>query len=139
MPQDQLEVMPEDDWYGEEVATFGDRLAAAREAGGLKRGEFAKRLGVKKSTIAAWEDDLGEPRANRLSMLAGVLNVSMMWLINGDGEGVTETDFDDGDITAILAELRTLRADMTRKAEQVGRLEKRLRQIMKDMRFDGTA
>lgn len=128
-----------EEWYSDDAATFGDRVAAAREQAGMTQKELAKRLGVRAATLRSWEEDRNEPRANRLSMLAGVLNVSMMWLINGDGEGVTETEFDDGDITAILAELRTLRADMTRKAEQVGRLEKRLRQIMKDMRFDGTA
>ncbi|WP_247742686.1 helix-turn-helix transcriptional regulator [Shimia sp. R9_1] len=130
MPQDQLEVMPEDDWYGEEVATFGDRLAAAREAGGLKRGEFAKRLGVKKSTIAAWEDDLGEPRANRLSMMAGLLNVSVGWLLTGEGDGVDmseEGESPEADLLAILKEIRDIRARMKNDLDRLARLEKTLR------------
>ena len=128
-----------EEWYGEDAATFGDRVAAAREQAGMTQKELSKRLGIKLATLRSWEEDRNEPRANRLSMLAGLLNVSMMWLINGDGEGLTEVEFDDGDMNAVLAELRTLRMDLTRKAEQAGRLEKRLRQIMKDMRFDGTA
>ena len=61
----------ENDWYGPESATFGDRLAGAREAAGMTQAELARRLGVKKATIADWENDLSEPRANRLSMMAG--------------------------------------------------------------------
>lgn len=66
------------DWYGPDVATFGDRVAAARENAQMTQAALAKRLGVKHATLRAWEDDLSEPRANRLSMLAGILGVSMM-------------------------------------------------------------
>lgn len=118
------------DWYGPDVATFGDRVAAARENAQMTQAALAKRLGVKHSTLRAWEDDLSEPRANRLSMLAGILGVSMMWLINGEGEGLEAPDAGQSSSeTAIdvLTELRDLRADMLKRAEQLGRLEKRLR------------
>lgn len=130
MPQDHLEVMPEDDWYGEDVATFGDRLAAAREAAGLKRGEFAKRLGVKKATIAAWEDDLSEPRANRLSMMAGLLNVSVGWLLTGEGMGVEMSDEENApaeDLRSLLYEIRDIRTRMKSDLDRLARLEKALR------------
>lgn len=123
----------ETDWYGPEAATFGDRLAAAREAAGMTQGVLAKRLGVRLATLRAWEDDHSEPRANRLSMLAGLLNVSMMWLINGEGEGLDapgEEGLDQGDLAEILAEVRKLRTEMHQKAEQMGRLEKRMRRLM---------
>ncbi|MEL6806783.1 MAG: helix-turn-helix transcriptional regulator [Pseudomonadota bacterium] len=118
------------DWYSADAATFGDRVAAAREAAGMTQKELAKRLGVRLATMRAWEDDLSEPRANRLSMMAGLLNVSMMWLINGEGEGLTgpvEARPMTDETRNILTELRDLRADMLMRAEQVGRLEKRLR------------
>ena len=102
-----------DDWYSEERATFGDRLAAAREAAELSQKNLAKRLGVKAKTVAAWENDLSEPRANRLQMLAGLLNVSLMWLLNGEGEGVAppgdEAPRSSDDARAILLEMRELR------------------------------
>jgi len=124
-----------DDWYSPEAATFGDRVAAAREQAGLKQKELARRLGVRTSTVRNWEEDLSEPRANRLSMMAGLLNVSMMWLINGQGEGV-EGPPDTGEMTpdmrTILNELRDMRADMVARTEQMARLEKRLRQIMSE-------
>jgi len=121
------------DWYSADAATFGDRVAAAREAAGMTQKELAKRLGVRLATMRSWEDDLSEPRANRLSMMAGLLNVSMMWLINGEGEGLVgpvDTSPMTDETRNILTELRDLRADMLMRAEQVGRLEKRLRATM---------
>lgn len=124
--------MPEQDfdWYGPDAATFGDRLAGAREAGGMTQSQLARRLGVKKSTLAAWEDDLSEPRANRLSMLAGILNVSIIWLLTGEGEGPVAPDElpeSGGDMTAALAELRAVRGELRNASERLARLEKRLR------------
>lgn len=122
-----------EDWYGPDHATFGDRLAVAREQAGMTQGALAKRLGVRKSTLRAWENDMSEPRANRLSILAGLLGVSIMWLINGEGEGVEGPDEDAsnfGEMTDILAEVRYLRAEMHKKAEQMGRLEKRMRRMI---------
>ncbi|MCE8510301.1 helix-turn-helix transcriptional regulator [Ruegeria pomeroyi] len=123
----------ETDWYGPEAATFGDRLAAAREAADMTQAQLARRLGVKKSTISGWENDLSEPRANRLSMLAGLLNVSIVWLITGEGQGgeaLTETDETARDMAALLTELRSLRADLQASGQRAARLEKQLRQIM---------
>ncbi|MDB9945263.1 helix-turn-helix domain-containing protein [Ascidiaceihabitans sp.] len=123
------------DWYSQDAATFGDRVAAAREQSGLTQKDLARRLGVRTSTVRNWEDDLSEPRANRLSMMAGLLNVSMMWLINGKGEGM-DSPPDNGEVTpdmrAILNELREMRADMVARAEQMARLEKRLRLVMSE-------
>lgn len=123
------------DWYGPDAATFGDRLAAAREQAGMTQAQLARRIGVRVSTLRGWEDDHSEPRANRLSMLAGLLNVSMMWLINGEGEGISAPDGDTSgpdaaNVAEVMAELRALRTDLLRKAETVGRLEKRMRRLM---------
>ena len=129
-PQDETS-----DWYSQDAATFGDRVAAAREQSGLTQKDLARRLGVRTSTVRNWEDDLSEPRANRLSMMAGLLNVSMMWLINGKGEGM-DSPPDTGEVTpdmrAILNELREMRADMAARAGQMARLEKRLRLVMSE-------
>lgn len=118
------------EWFSEEQATFGDRLAAAREAAGLNVAGLARRLGVREKTIRAWEDDLSEPRANRLQMLAGLLNVSIMWLLTGHGEGVSppEEDVQPHDMDAVLTDIRLMRAEMGRMENRLGLLEKRLRQ-----------
>ena len=123
-----------EDWYASDVATFGDRVAAARENADMTQAALAKRLGIKQSTLRGWEDDLSEPRANRLSMLAGLLNVSMMWLITGEGEGVDAPEAGETarrvDLEEVLADMRALRSDLLKKAETVGKLEKRIRRLM---------
>ncbi|MEQ6247372.1 helix-turn-helix transcriptional regulator [Sulfitobacter sp. HNIBRBA3233] len=122
------------DWYSPEVATFGDRVAAAREAAQMDQSALARRLGVRTATLQGWENDTSEPRANRLATLAGVLNVSMMWLINGEGEGLDapadQTVLPDG-AEDLLAELNKIRLEMTASSKRLGQLEKRLRQMMK--------
>ncbi|WP_372840913.1 multiprotein-bridging factor 1 family protein [Phaeovulum sp.] len=78
-----------EEWFSSDVATMGDRLAAARDTAGLTQKALASRLGIKLSTVQAWEEDRSEPRSNRLQMLAGMLNVSLMWLLTGQGDGLT--------------------------------------------------
>lgn len=121
-------------WYSEAAATFGDRLAGARDALGLSQGQFARHLGVKEKTILAWEQDLAEPRANKLQMMSGVLNVSMRWLLTGEGDGLAEPDAValPADVSRLLAEMREMRGQASALAERIGRLEKRLRATLKE-------
>ncbi|MEM1072896.1 MAG: helix-turn-helix transcriptional regulator [Pseudomonadota bacterium] len=130
------------DWYGPETATFGDRLAAAREMAEMSQTELARRLGVRVATLRAWENDLSEPRANRLSMMAGLLNVSMMWLINGQGDGLdapVEEVALPASASDILNDLRDLRTDLIQRVEQLGRLEKKLRTALREEADDRAA
>ncbi|WP_372893740.1 helix-turn-helix domain-containing protein [Rhodosalinus sp.] len=117
-------------WYGPEVATFGDRVAAARERAAMTQAQLARRLGVKLSTLRGWEDDLSEPRANRLSMMAGILNVSIMWLLTGEGDGLDGPE-DVAEVPAevgrILASMRELRTELKSASDRLARLEKQLR------------
>ena len=115
---------PQDDgWFDPQSTTFGDRLAGAREASSLSQGELAKRLGVRMQTLRAWENDLSEPRANRVQMLSGLLNVSLVWLLTGEGDGPAP-----GSATAdIVHEVRRLRHDAVRLSERLAVLEGRLR------------
>ncbi|MDG1069625.1 MAG: helix-turn-helix domain-containing protein [Sulfitobacter sp.] len=127
------------DWYAPDAATFGDRVAAARDAAGMDQAALARRLGIRQATLRAWENDLSEPRANRLSMLAGLLNVSMMWLINGEGEGLegqAEPSILPQDAAALLDEMRGLRMEMTQNTKHLARLEKRLRAMLMEPKDD---
>ncbi|MDO6589146.1 transcriptional regulator [Loktanella sp. D2R18] len=124
-----------DDWFGEEAATFGDRLAGAREAAGLKQKTLASRLGVKTSVIEGWENDTKEPRANRLQMLSGLLGVSLSWLLTGEGEGPDapeDATLISSDLIDLLSEIRLLRSQMSQSAKKLGQLEKRLRTAIKE-------
>lgn len=121
------------DWYGPDAATFGDRLAAARDAAGMTQGDLARRLGVKLKTLQSWENDVAEPRANRLSMTAGLLGVSMVWLITGEGEGLPapeEAAAAGPDLNAILLDIRAVKIQLQAGSEKLSRLEKRLRAMM---------
>ena len=118
------------DWFSETSATFGDRVSGAREALGLSQQDLAGKLGVKLATLRDWEEDLNDPRANKLQMLSGFLNVSIAWLLTGEGEGVSPDD--EGDATreemlAILAEMRVVRGEVTELGTRLGALEARLR------------
>ncbi|WP_298675777.1 helix-turn-helix transcriptional regulator [uncultured Lentibacter sp.] len=117
-------------WFDPETSTFGDRVAGAREAAGMSQKQLAKRLGVKIVTLRNWENDMAEPRANKLSMLAGLLNVSMMWLLDGSGEGVDPEQHvtrEEKDMNEILAEIVDLKSRALRTANRLGALEKKLR------------
>ncbi|MEM6355304.1 MAG: helix-turn-helix transcriptional regulator [Pseudomonadota bacterium] len=121
------------DDFSDGAATFGDRVALAREAQGLSQAQLARQLGLRLETVQNWEGDRSEPRANKLQMLAGFLNVSMVWLMTGEGEGGPAYEpgdmSDPGDLATILAEIAALRVKQMRIAEQMGRLEKRLRTL----------
>ena len=123
-----------EDWFSEDTSTFGDRLAGAREAAGMTQAQLAKRLGVKLTTMQSWEEDLSEPRANRLTMMAGIIGVSFSWLLNGEGEGVEAPDMGqdlpDG-VDELLFELRAIKARIYRETERMGIVEKRLRAAIK--------
>ena len=127
-------------WYSDEQATFGDRLTGAREAAGLTQGELAQRLGVQVKTLRMWENDLNAPRANRLSMMSGILNVSLVWLMTGQGDGIAPPPIDDPDgdatgahwaaIRELSAELAGLRHQANATSAWIERLEKRVRAIV---------
>lgn len=122
---------PETDigWYSDAAATFGDRLAGAREAVGLSQEDLARRLGVKLKTVRNWENDLAEPRANKLQMVAGLLNVSIRWLLTGEGDGLDapQDDHMPASISELLTELRDVKGQLTRASDRVAIIEKRLR------------
>jgi transcriptional regulator with XRE-family HTH domain len=129
------ETSPEANWYAADVATFGDRLAGAREAAGLTQEALAQRLGVRLTTLQNWEDDLAEPRGNRLQMLAGMLNVSLTWLLTAEGDGLEAPDAAPSPLTPeaeeALAELQRLRTGAIALAEKLAQLERQMRQAMR--------
>ena len=125
----------DDNWYGDDAATLGDRLLAARNAAGLTQVALATQLGVKVVTLDAWENDWKEPRANRVQMLTGLLGVSLRWLLTGVGEGPDnpeEATEIPSDINGMLSEMRKLRAQIAKSSVKLGELEKRLRKALLD-------
>lgn len=122
-----------ENWYAEDAATLGDRLAAAREAAGLTQVQLAAKLGVKADTVDAWENDRREPRANRLQMLTGLLGVSLGWLLTGVGEGpdeLTDPETTPEDVKDLLIEMRELQTQIMTATIKLADLEKRLRKAI---------
>ena len=64
-------------------------------------------------------------------MLAGMLNVSLMWLLTGEGEGVANPDDNTNiqlpDVLAELSDLRRIRNYLVKTVDRLNTLEKRLR------------
>ena len=57
---------------------------------------LANKIGVKIKTIKTGDSVSGEPRANKLQMVAVLLNFLMVWLMSGLGSGIpplTNTKF----------------------------------------------
>lgn len=88
----------------ESYERVGARIARAREACGLSVEELALRLGVRAETLKTWEAGETGPRPNRLTILAGVLNVTPGWLLFDCG--------DDPLQTAEAAELKDMRREL---------------------------
>jgi len=122
----------EQNWYTNDASTFGDRVVAAREAHNLTSKALARHLGVAAKTIENWENDVSEPRANKLQMLSGVLNVSIPWLLTGEGDELEASPADPADLAALLTEMRSLRAEMVATADRLGVLEKRLKKTLSE-------
>lgn len=102
---------------------IGPRIRVARENAGLSRSETASRLGITEATMEAWESDREEPRANRLHMLAGVLNVSLHWFLEGREDEYMAARPDAGNeaLRETLAEIRARLDEVQRlvaKAEE---------------------
>ncbi|MBL8581396.1 MAG: helix-turn-helix domain-containing protein [Rhizobiaceae bacterium] len=89
--------------------TIGGRLMRAREAAGLTVRELAWRLGVRIATVSEWESDRSQPTSHRLATLAGLLKVSLSWILHGVGTAPDESDGGES-VDAITAQVERLRA-----------------------------
>jgi len=105
-----------------DLDTMGGRLSRARDAIGLSTAQLARRLGVQTATIQAWETDRSQPRANRLSMLAGVLNISPSWLLYGVGTAPAE-DTRSEMVRSLETQLERLKRLQEETAEIIGQIE----------------
>ncbi|MGL4320880.1 MAG: helix-turn-helix domain-containing protein [Paracoccaceae bacterium] len=120
-------------WCSNSAATYGDRITWAREAAGLSTADLARRLGVRLTTVDAWENDRAEPRANRLQMMAGMLGVSLRWLLTGEGDGLDAPPGETvthPDQRALLGDLARLRHQTVSMNRQIDQIEHRLRQMI---------
>lgn len=64
---------------------FGERLLAAREALGLSQSQVAEKMNVSQKAYAVWERYPVALRPDQIEKLAGILNVQVESLFNGNG------------------------------------------------------
>lgn len=101
--------------------TFGGRLSRIRDARGLSTATLARRVGVRQKTIEQWENDRSEPGVERLSLLAGVLDVNVIWLLHGVGDAPAD-EIGPDPLAAITVQLERLK----RMHEDTGRIIERI-------------
>jgi len=102
---------------------LGDRIRIARKGSGLTAEEFAKKLGVTAKTVRGWEKARRTPRANQIVMMAGMLNVTAPWLLEGREDEFMEGDSEEAMLRGKLAAVKQKLAEMT---ELIIDIEKRL-------------
>ena len=127
-----MESLSENNYYANDNATFGDRIYAAREAVGLSQSALAIRLGVQLKTVKKWEEDITEPRANKLQMISGLLNISITWLLIGEGIGPQDPESTmpiPADLNEILVELRHTKSELLRLTKHLDVVDKKLRKL----------
>lgn len=109
-------------------AKLGRRIVEAREAMGLSTAQLARRLGVRTATLSGWEAGRAEPRANKLMMMAGVMSVSLSWLLTGRGDSPAEHSI-DSEMAHVRASLGLLRAQAEGLVEQIDQMTQRLDEV----------
>ncbi len=114
------------EFYSMAVVTLGNRIENARIAKGYNLTQLARRLAIKSSTLKNWECNNSEPRANKLNMLAGILGVTLYWLMTG------ENDNGENDNEEHL--LGT--ASLMQKLETAQAMSQKLNAILYDMEGD---
>ncbi len=127
-----MESLSENNYYANDNATFGDRIYAARVAVGLSQSALAIRLGVQLKTVKKWEEDITEPRANKLQMISGLLNISITWLLIGEGIGPQDPESVmpiSADLNEILVELRHTKSELLRLTKNLDVIDKKLRKL----------
>ena len=96
----------------------------ARETSGLSVGQVVKRLGVKATTYEAWEADRSEPRANKLVALAGILNISLPYLLSGLGKHPSKLGLPERQIKQLTAQIEQLEQNLKTAAASLRQIKR---------------
>lgn len=108
--------------------TLGGRLSRARDAANISLAVLARRVGTTKQAIIDWENDRAEPSVERLTLVAGVLDISLMWLLHGVGNAPANEIGPDplAALNAQLERLRRMHEDTAQIIDRLGREISRL-------------
>ena len=65
---------------------ISDRILSRRTALGLSKTALAKAIGISDVSVGKWESGLNQPKGRYLNDLAAALEVTVGWLLTGEGE-----------------------------------------------------
>jgi transcriptional regulator with XRE-family HTH domain len=105
---------------------IGLRIAEARVALGDSVDATAQRLGVTAETFEEWESGGLPVRANHLNRLAGLLGISLSWLIIGRG---AEPLTDSTELSRLRTDLATARTRLDDVLNELTVIDQRLAQL----------
>ncbi len=63
---------------------FSNRIKLVRSEAGLSQTGFAKAIGVEQQSVSKWENALGFPSLNNISLIVKKYNIRYEWLIDGE-------------------------------------------------------
>lgn len=110
-----------DDALADSPTEVGARIIEARTNAGMSREELGLHLGVRADTVGRWERGRSSPRPNHLDRVAGVLGVSLSWLVMGWGEAPSNEELDE-----VRRELADLRRSLQDALAAIDRMERGL-------------
>lgn len=111
-----------------DMDTIGGRISRARDTSGLSVEEVAWRLGVKIATVNAWESDRTLPGSHRMNKLAGMLNVSISWLLHGVGTAPADHDR-ERTVSNVTLQLEKLKLLHSETGQLIGQIQKDLDRV----------
>jgi transcriptional regulator with XRE-family HTH domain len=115
---------------------MGPRIRVAREEAGLTAEQLAQRLGVGLDSVLAWEADQRTPRVSRLLGIAGIVDASLAWLLEGreDGHRRSHRHPSPPNIRQQLARLGTL---LSEAQEQLRGVQRQLEELEESRDMEG--
>ena len=81
-------------WRTDMLESIGERIKYLRERNGMTQAELAKKLGITRSAVNAWEMSISAPSVRSIIEISRVFNVSSDTIL-------TDRDICTADITAL--------------------------------------
>ena len=84
--------------------SIGERIRELRENIGISQSELAKRLGISRTSVNAWESGLSSPTAQLIIELSKTFHVSSDYILglNNDGKNITIGTYSEDEIKLLF-------------------------------------
>lgn len=118
------------------IASQGDRIATYRKRNKLSQQQFADSIGVSRGYIGDIERGRSEPSSNFLTLLTSNFNISIDWVLTGEGSMLrhSSTPIDEMDSEGVALIFDGLNNDQKREVISVIREKKRVNELERLLR-----